>query len=89
MSCGWRSQSVILGAFATAAGVLGGGLLLRFIIAIRIPSTLPDIDVVPTIGGSPLVTTVALGVVTVGLAPLLTWRRLRRMDVAAALKVSE
>lgn len=82
-------ENLILGVTATALGLVSGWFLLRLIIAIRIPSTLPDIDVPPTISTTTLVVTVVLGVLAVGLAPLLTWRRLRRMNVPATLKVFE
>jgi putative ABC transport system permease protein len=82
-------ENLILGVLATAIGLAGGWFLLRLIIAIRIPETLPDIDVPPVISPATLVITVTLGVLAVALAPLLTWRRLRRMDVPATLKVFE
>jgi putative ABC transport system permease protein len=82
-------ESLIIGIVSTALGLLAGWLLLRLIIAIRIPETLPDIDVPPTIAPATIVLTVVLGVGAVALAPLLTWRRLRRMDIPAALKVYE
>jgi putative ABC transport system permease protein len=82
-------ENLILGVFATALGFLGGWTLLRIIIAIRIPETIPDIDVPPVISPATVVITVALGILAVGLSPLLTWRRLRRMNVPATLKVFE
>jgi putative ABC transport system permease protein len=82
-------ENLILGVFATALGFLGGWLLLLLIIAIRIPETIPDIDVPPVISPTTVVITVALGILAVALSPLLTWRRLRRMNVPATLKVFE
>jgi len=82
-------ENLILGIVATIAGVVAGWLLLRAIIAIRIPSTLPDLEVIPVISPTTLVISVVLGVLAVALAPLLTVRKLRRMDVPATLKVVE
>jgi len=82
-------ENVILGIFATAAGLAGGWGLLRLILATRIPETTPDIDIPAVISPASLALTIVLGVVAVGLAPLLTVRRLRRMNVPAALKVFE
>ena len=82
-------ENLILGVLATGLGFLSGWLLLRLIIAIRIPETIPDIDVPPVISPTTVVITVALGILAVGLSPLLTWRRLRRMNVPATLKVFE
>lgn len=80
-------ENLILGVFATALGLAGGWLLLRLIIVLIVPVTLPDIDVPPAISGSTLLVTFALGVLAVALAPILTWRRLTRMNVPATLKV--
>ncbi len=82
-------ENLILGVLATIWGVVAGWLLLRAIIAIRIPSTVPDIDVVAVVSPTTVVLSMALGVLAVALAPLLTVRKLRRMDVPATLKVVE
>lgn len=82
-------ENFLLGIVATAGGVFAGWLLLRAIIAIRIPSTVPDIDVVPVISPVTLALSVILGVLAVAMAPLLTVRKLRRMDVPGTLKVME
>lgn len=54
-----------------------------------VADTLPDIYVKPAIAEATLIVTVALGVGFVALAPLLTWRKLSRMDVPGTLKVME
>jgi putative ABC transport system permease protein len=82
-------EHLLLGIFASAAGILGGWYLLKGIVAIRIPETLPDIDVVPALSPLTVATALGLGIGAVAVAPLLTWRRLARMDVASALKVIE
>lgn len=82
-------ENLVLGVAATVVGVGVGWLLLRAIIAVRIPSTLPDVAVTPVISATSLLLTVILGVLAVGFAPLLTLRRLRRTDVPATLKVFE
>jgi putative ABC transport system permease protein len=82
-------ENFLLGIAATAGGVFAGWILLRAIIAIRIPSTVPDIDVIPVISPVTLALSVILGVLAVAMAPLLTVRKLRRMDVPGTLKVME
>jgi putative ABC transport system permease protein len=82
-------ENFILGILATAAGVAGGWYLLRLIIATRIEETLPDIYIKPFVSETTLVITVLVGVLCVALAPLLTWRRLTRMNLPGALKVVE
>lgn len=82
-------ENFILGVLATALGVLLGYVLLGAIIETRIPTTLPDLDVVPEVSGTTLVISVVLGVLAVSMAPLLTLRKLLRMNVPSTLKVME
>jgi putative ABC transport system permease protein len=82
-------ENLVLGVVATAMGLASGWFLLRLILAIRIPDTVPDIYIPATISTTTLLITLVLGILAVALAPLLTLRRLRRMDVPAALKVFE
>jgi len=83
------TENLILGVVATVVGVLGGWLLLGAIIAIRIPETMPELEVVPTVAAATLGLAAVLGVLAVAAAPLLTVRKLRRMNVPATLKVME
>jgi putative ABC transport system permease protein len=80
-------ENLILGVLATAAGLAGGWYLLRLIIATRIEDTLPEIYIKPSVSEGTLLITVVVGVLCVALAPLLTWRRLTRMNLPGALKV--
>jgi putative ABC transport system permease protein len=82
-------ENLILGIFATAVGLAVGYLLLRFLVDVNVAETLPDVDIRPAISDVTLVTTIVLGILAVALAPLLTWRRLRRMDIPSTLKVFE
>ena len=51
--------------------------------------TMPEFGIRAAIAPGTFVATVLLGVLAVALAPLLTVRRLRRMDVPATLRVLE
>jgi putative ABC transport system permease protein len=82
-------ENLILGIFATAVGLGAGWLLLGAIMATRVADTFPDIDMTVTLGTTTVAITLALGIVTVCLAPLLDVWRLRSMDVPAKLKVME
>jgi putative ABC transport system permease protein len=82
-------ENLILGIFATAVGLGAGWLLLGAIMATRVADTFPDIDMTVTLGTTTVAITLALGILTVCLAPLLDVWRLRSMDVAAKLKVME
>lgn len=82
-------ENLLLGLLATAMGLLGGWWMLGWILGFRIPETLPDIYIPPFVTAQTLAVAFVLGVVAVSLAPLLTWRRLSRMDVPGGLKVME
>jgi putative ABC transport system permease protein len=62
---------------------------LRLLLAPRVAETIPDIYMKPVISMTTLLTTIVIGVFCVALAPLLTWRRLSRMDVPGSLKITE
>ena len=82
-------ESTILGALATVVGsVLGLGLML-YITEVLLPRTTPDLGLVITFSVTSVLTLIALGVIAVGLAPLLTVRRLRRADIPSTLRVME
>jgi putative ABC transport system permease protein len=82
-------ENFILGLGATALGIVGGWYLLGLIISTRVSDTLPDIYIRPTLHETTLLVTTVVGVACVSLAPLLTWRRLARMDVPGALKITD
>lgn len=83
------AETGIIGVLATVLGILGGYVLLGWMVATTIPETLPEIGVIATIAGSTLVWVSLLGILTVTLAPLLVVRRLRRMDIPSTLRVVE
>lgn len=82
-------ESLIVGLLATALGVVTGLALLTWMVRVLIPSTLPDLLVVIDVSPTTYLTAVVLGVVAVALAPVLTLRKLRRMDIPATLRVVE
>lgn len=82
-------ESSIIGLLATALGLAGGYLLLSWLNATSIADVLPEIGVSTTLATGTLALAVGLGVLTVALAPLLTARKLRRLDIPATLRVVE
>jgi len=82
-------ETVLVGAVGTVAGVFGGYALLRWMTATTIPAVLPEIGVTATLSGTTVVETLAFGVLTVAIAPLLTLRRISRMDIPSTLRVME
>lgn len=82
-------ESAFLGVIATLMGLVGGYLLLQWVVAVLIPNTIPDLGVDVVIKPVTLATAVLLGVVAVAAAPLFTVLKLRRMDVPSSLRVME
>jgi putative ABC transport system permease protein len=82
-------EGLLIGLIGTAAGVGAGMLLNRWIIASTMQTTMPEMGMEAVVSLGTLLTAVALSVIAVGLAPLLTVRRLRRMDIPGTLRVVE
>jgi putative ABC transport system permease protein len=82
-------ETVLVGSAGTIAGILGGYALLRWLTVTTIPSVLPEIGVTAMLSTRTVVEALALGVLTVAVAPLFTLRRTRRMDIPATLRVME
>jgi putative ABC transport system permease protein len=82
-------ESVVIGLAGTVLGVVGGRLVLEWLTTVLLPETFPDLGVEVFLTGSTIATAVAFGVLAVALAPVLTLRRLRRMDIPATLRVVE
>jgi len=83
------AENGVLGLLAGAVGVLVGLGLVGWMVATIIPQTVPDLEVSVVVSARTLLVAAVVGVVACALAPLLTARRLRRMDVASTLRVME
>ena len=82
-------EGILLGILGTAAGLLGGRAVLGWITTELMGNTMPELGLDATLSTETMATAVTLGVIAVAAAPLLTVRRLRRMDVPGALRVVE
>jgi len=82
-------ESLIAGALGTLAGLGGGYLVTSWVVDQTLPETLPDLGLVIEIAPTSLLIAGAVGVASVALAPLLSARRIRRMDVPSTLRVME
>lgn len=82
-------ESLIVGVLGTAVGVGTGWLLLGWLVHHLIPQTVPEFGIVTALAPTTLFAAIGLGVGAVALAPLLTARKLRRMDIPSALRVME
>jgi putative ABC transport system permease protein len=83
------AEGLLIGMLGTFAGVITGLLLNRWIIASTVSTTMPDVGMDVVVSADTVLTAVMLSVVAVALAPLLTVRRLRRMDIPGTLRVVE
>ena len=82
-------ESLLLGILGTIVGIVVGRVLLAWLVRVLLPGTVPDIGFTVDVAGSTYLIAAVLGVVAVTVAPLLTWRRLSRMDVPSTLRIVE
>ena len=82
-------ESVLVGLIGTMIGLVLGWLVLSYMVGVQIPQTMPDIGIIASIAPVTVLVAVGLGVLAVAAAPLLTGRKLRRMDIPATLRVME
>jgi putative ABC transport system permease protein len=83
------AESAIIGVLGTVIGVVVGRVLLQWLITVLIPQTVPDIGILIDVDPRTYATAAVLGIAAVAAAPVLTLRRLRRMDIPATLRVVE
>jgi len=83
------TESAVIGVFSTVLGVIGGYWLLTWLTATTVVDVLPEIGVLVSVAGDTLAIALGLGVVTVALAPLLTARKLRHLNIPSTLRVVE
>ncbi|MGI9529276.1 MAG: FtsX-like permease family protein, partial [Acidimicrobiia bacterium] len=83
-------ESFTIGVIATTLGIVGGlGLMWWFLFRLA-PQSMPEVGFNLVLSAASVGVAVVVGVVAVGLAPLLTApRRMRRMDVPSTLRVME
>ena len=82
-------ESLITGVIGTLLGIGGGLLVIGWVVNQTLPETLPDLGLVVSISGGSILIAALVGIVAVAVAPLLTARRLRQMDVPSTLRVVE
>ena len=83
------AENGIVGLLASVVGLGIGLLVVGWIVRSTIPQTVPDLELSVFVSPTTVLAAVAIGVLACALAPLLTSRRLRRMDVASTLRVME
>jgi putative ABC transport system permease protein len=82
-------ESLIMGLLATALGVALGAAILGWVVNVNLKEVLPELGVVVALSPFSIVLALLAGAVAMAAAPLLTVRRLRRMDVPSTLRTIE
>ena len=82
-------EGILIGLLGTAVGLVFGFLVVRYIVYVQLPQTMPEIGVVPEIAATTVLLALGMGILAVSVAPLLAGRRLRHMDVPGTLRVME
>lgn len=82
-------EALLIGLLGTAIGLLAGMAMLQWITTSLIGNTMPELGLDATLSVATVGTAILLGVVAVAVAPLLTIRRLRRMDIPTTLRIVE
>ena len=83
-------ESTLIGTLATAIGIAGGVAMLFWFVRNLGSSSMPEIGLDILLSPTSVAIAVVVGIVAVGLAPLLTApRRLAGMDVPSTLRVME
>lgn len=83
------AEGLLIGLIGAGIGVVGGLLLNRWIITSTLETTMPDMEMDAVVSSGTVLTAAALSVIAVAVAPLLSARRLRRMDIPGTLRVVE
>lgn len=82
------AENAVIGLLGTLVGLAGGYAGLRYIVS-GFDQVTPELLVEPTLSNRTVLITLAVGISVVALAPVLSARRARRMDIPAALRVVE
>ena len=82
------AEGLIAGVLGTLVGLASGLLIVDWVVGNTLPETLPDLGLVVSIAPASLIAVAAVGILAVALAPLLSARRIRRMDLPSTLRVT-
>ena len=83
------SESAITGLLGILAGLGGGYLLVRYVVESTLPRTLPDLGMLIHVSSESVAAAAGVSLIAVILAPLLSVRRVGRMDIPSTLRVVE
>ena len=82
-------ENALVGVLGTIVGLGLGWLVIRWMTGSLLPEVLPDVEVDPRLTLASIAEVLVVGIGAMALAPLLTLRRLRRLDIPSALRVVE
>jgi putative ABC transport system permease protein len=82
-------EGLVIGLLGTVVGIIAGAAVLQWITTALVGNTMPEIGLDVAISGDTIITALILGVVAVAVAPLLTIRKARRMNIPSTLRVVE
>lgn len=83
------AESTIIGILGTIAGLGIGLLVLHWLMTTVTADVFPDLGTVISLAPATIATVAVLGIVAVGIAPLLGIRHLRHLDIPSTLRVAE
>ncbi len=82
-------ENLVIGVLGTIVGVALGWIVLNDLFVTVGENEIPDIGFVVTMSAETILLAALLGVVLVGLTPLVSIRRMRNMDIPSTLRVME
>ncbi|MBI5931998.1 MAG: ABC transporter permease [Chloroflexi bacterium] len=82
-------ENILVGIFGTLLGILAGWLLLQQFLAARVEDQLEDINLIIVLSPTTILISIVLGVLVVALTPILSIRRMLRMDIPSTLRYVE
>jgi putative ABC transport system permease protein len=82
-------ENLIIGTLGTLVGVILGWIVLNMMLVARVEDQLSDFKFVVTLSPVTVLVSAGLGILVVVLTPLLSIRRMSRMDIPSALRVME
>lgn len=82
-------ENVLIGVVGTVLGFVFGWLILNQVLTVRVEEQLEDFQFVVRIAPLTIITSLILGVLAVGLTPLVSIRKMMKMDIPSTLRVME
>jgi putative ABC transport system permease protein len=83
------AESVLLGLAGTVVGLLVGVAVIAWFVGVKVPEMMPELGITIEVAPGTVGVALLVGVLVVGLAPLLMTRRLRRMNLPGTLRLVE